>query len=153
VNRWFGSLTAPEVTSRLTDESFLCMPVGSYEQHGPHLPLHTDTIIAERFTERLIDRYGDQDDLWILPAIPYGLSLEHAWSPGTISVRTIAMSALLDTMIGEYVRATPARRLILVNGHGGNRGVLEAAAYELQAIHRGLSETPYLISEVKGVVV
>lgn len=136
MNRWYGSLLAPEMTSRMSEDSVLCLAIGSYEQHGPHLPLHTDTVIAERFTARLVDRYGDQYDLWALPAIPYGLSLEHTWSFGTISLRVGLLSTLLDTVVGEYIRATPARRLLIVNGHGGNRGILEAVAYELQAAHQ-----------------
>lgn len=136
MNRWYGSLSAPEITSGLTRDSVLCLPIGSYEQHGPHLPLHTDTVIAEKFTTRLVDRYGDQYDLWAVPAVPYGLSLEHAWSPGTISLRAGLLSALLDKIVGEYVRATPARRLLIVNGHAGNRGILEAAIYELRAAHQ-----------------
>lgn len=135
MNRWYGSLTAPEIGSLLDADSVLCLPIGSYEQHGPHLPLHTDTIIAERFTQRLVERYGDQHNMWTLPTIPYGLSLEHAWSPGTISMRVGMLTALLDTIVGEYVRATPARKLLIVNGHGGNRGILEAATYEIQAAH------------------
>jgi creatinine amidohydrolase len=136
MNRWYGSLPAPEITSRLTEDSILCLPIGSYEQHGPHLPLHTDTVIAEGFTARLVERYGDQHDLWALPTVPYGLSLEHAWSPGTISLRVGILSALLDAVVGEYVRATHARRLLIINGHGGNRGILEAATYELQTTHQ-----------------
>ncbi|WP_406106390.1 creatininase family protein [Micromonospora globbae] len=136
MNRQYGSLLAPEITSRLTEDSILCLPIGSYEQHGPHLPLHTDTVIAEQFTTRLVDRYGHQHDVWALPSIPYGLSLEHAWSPGTISLRVGVLSALLDTVVAEYVRATPARRLLIVNGHGGNRGLLEAITYELQTTHQ-----------------
>ena len=135
MNRWYGSLPAPEIASRLTEDSILCLPIGSYEQHGPHLPVHTDTVIAEQFTKRLIDRYGDDHDLWALPPIPYGLSLEHAWSPGTISLRVGVFTSILDTVVGECVRATPARRLIIVNGHGGNRGILEAAIYELEITH------------------
>lgn len=134
-NRWYGSLPATEIASRLTKDSILCLPIGSYEQHGPHLPLHTDTVIAEQFAQRLVDRYGDRHDLWALPAIPYGLSLEHAWSPGTVSLRVGVFTALIDMIVGDYVRATPARRVIIVNGHGGNRGILEAVTYELQAAH------------------
>jgi creatinine amidohydrolase len=135
VNRWYGSLSAPEVASRLTENSILCLPIGSYEQHGPHLPLHTDTVIAEQFTERIVVRYGDKHDMWAFPAVPYGLSLEHAWSPGTISLRAVTLTAFLDMVAGEFARATPARRLLIVNGHGGNRGILEAVIYELQAAH------------------
>lgn len=136
MNRWYGSLAAPEIAARMTETSILCLPIGSYEQHGPHLPLHTDTVIAEQFTNRLVDRYGDQHDLWALPTLPYGLSLEHAWSAGTASLRVGVFSTLLDAIVGELVRATPARRLLIVNGHGGNRGILEPVAHELQANHQ-----------------
>ncbi|MEU8264006.1 creatininase family protein [Micromonospora sp. NPDC048999] len=46
MNRWYGSLSAPEIATQLTERSVLCLPIGSYEQHGPHLPLHTDTVVA-----------------------------------------------------------------------------------------------------------
>ena len=134
-NRWYGALTAPEIAARMTADSVLCLPFGSYEQHGPHLPLHTDTVIAEGFTERLIGRYGDQHDLWRLPTLPYGLSLEHAWTDGTISLRAGILTSLLNSIVGEYTRATPGRKVLIVNGHGGNRGILEAALYEIQEAH------------------
>ncbi|MGW0242254.1 creatininase family protein [Micromonospora chalcea] len=136
MNRWYGSLPAPEIATQLTEKSVLCLPIGSYEQHGPHLPLHTDTVIATQFTNRLIDRYGNQHDLWALPALPYGLSMEHSWALGTVSLRIGALATLLNAIVGEFARATPARRLLIVNGHGGNRGVLEAVGYELQATHQ-----------------
>jgi creatinine amidohydrolase len=135
MSRWYGRLTAPEAASRMNAESILCLPIGSYEQHGPHLPLHTDTIIAEQFARRLVDRYADRHDLWLLPTLPYGLSLEHAWSPGTVALRLNALTGLLDAVVGAYAAAVPARRLLVVNGHGGNRGILEAALYELQLAH------------------
>ncbi|MFJ8438069.1 creatininase family protein [Kitasatospora griseola] len=133
--RQFGRLAAPAVLTELSTESVLCLPIGSHEQHGPHLPLNTDTVIAEQFTRLLIERYGEQHDLWALPTIPYGLSLEHAWSPGTVSLRTVGFLALLEALVTEYLRATPARRLLIVNGHGGNRGILEPALYELERRH------------------
>lgn len=134
-SRAYDQLTAPDVSARLSRQSVLCLPIGSVEQHGPHLPLNTDTVIAERFTQQLVERYGDQHGLWVLPALPYGLSLEHAWSAGTISLNIATLNRMLDTLIGQYVRATPARRLLIVNGHGGNRGILEALAHELQQTH------------------
>lgn len=136
MSRLYGALTAPEITARMNEESILCLPIGSCEQHGPHLPLHTDSVIAKQFTARLVDRCGDRHDLWTLPTIPFGLSLEHAWSPGTISLRVDELAALIDRVVGEHVRATPARRLLIINGHGGNRGFLEAITYELQAKHQ-----------------
>ncbi|MBE1599968.1 creatininase family protein [Streptomyces stelliscabiei] len=130
--RTYDQLTAPDVSARLSRHSVLVLPIGSTEQHGPHLPLNTDTVIAERFAQMLVGRYGDHHDLWALPALPYGLSPEHAWSAGVVSLKTTTFSSLLDTIVGQYVSATTARRLLIVNGHGGNRGVLETLAYELQ---------------------
>ncbi|WP_175561246.1 creatininase family protein [Geodermatophilus obscurus] len=129
-------MTAPEVATRITEQSILCLPLGSYEQHGPHLPLHTDTVIAEGFTDRLIERYAERHDLWRLATLPYGLSLEHAWADGTVSLRTGLLADLLIVVVGEYVRATRSQRLLIVNGHGGNRGLLEAVLYEIEQAHR-----------------
>lgn len=134
--RCYGRLATIDIGTTLTERSVLCLPIGSHEQHGPHLPLHTDTIVADGFTRHLVARYGDSHDLFRLPAIPYGLSLEHAGAAGTISLTAAVFTSLLDTIIGEYVRATPVRTVLIVNGHGGNRGILEAAIYELQRTHR-----------------
>jgi creatinine amidohydrolase len=131
--RVYGECTSPQVSRELTGKAVLCLPVGSTEQHGPHLPLATDTIIAERFAAALADHVSGQHDLWLLPAIPFGLSAEHAWAPGTISLDTVTFTVLIRQLVGEYLRATSARRLVIVNGHGGNRGILEALQCELIA--------------------
>ncbi|MCM4084549.1 creatininase family protein [Paractinoplanes hotanensis] len=133
--RQIGRLTTDEITNALTSASVLCLPIGSYEQHGPHLPLHTDTVIAEQFTTRLVHQYGDSHDLWMMPTIPYGLSPEHDWAPGTITLPIRVLTDLIDATCGEYVRSTPARNLLIVNGHGGNRGILEAVIYDLHRRH------------------
>jgi creatinine amidohydrolase len=130
-----GERTSPQIGRELTGTAILCLPVGSTEQHGPHLPLATDTIIAERFAAALADHVSGQHDLWLLPAIPFGLSMEHAWAPGTICLRAGTFATLISELAGEYRRATLARRLVVVNGHGGNRGILEALQYELAADH------------------
>nr|WP_067494309.1 creatininase family protein [Actinoplanes sp. TFC3] len=122
MKRWYGSLPAPEIATRLSETSILCLPIGSYEEHGPHLPLHTETVIAEQFTHRLIDRYGDRHDLWALPTMPFGLSLEHAGSPGTISLRMGALTTLLDMIVGELVRAQAAHRQRARWEPGNSRG-------------------------------
>jgi creatinine amidohydrolase/Fe(II)-dependent formamide hydrolase-like protein len=98
-SRVYGRLAAPDIDKQLGAHSILCLPIGSYEQHGPHLPLQTDTVIAECFADRLVARYGDEFDLWALPVIPYGLSLEHAWSAGTISLTTRLLVRLLDAVV------------------------------------------------------
>ncbi len=120
-----------DVAGNLKSTSTLCLPLGSTEQHGPHLPLDTDTVIAGALTERIVARWGGSYDLWRLPVVPVGLSREHAWSPGTVSHSVADMTALLRAKAGEIVRESPARNLMIVNGHGGNRGILEAVGYEL----------------------
>jgi len=120
----------PTIASRLNAASTICLPLGSTEQHGPHLPLDTDTVIAEAFTTRIVARWGSDFDLWQLPALTVGLSREHEWAPGTVSHSVTAMTKLLREKAGEIVKALPARNLLVVNGHGGNRGILDAVGYE-----------------------
>ncbi|MFF1588245.1 creatininase family protein [Streptomyces sp. NPDC058286] len=131
----YGRLTAPQVAEDLSEQTMICLPVGSLEQHGPHLPLNTDTVIAERFAARLATHVVGRHDLWVVPAMPYGLSPEHAWSPGTITLTIPLYVTLIEALVAEYVRATPARTVLIVNGHGGNKGVLEALVHQLQRTH------------------
>ncbi len=130
-SRSVGDLTFPEVAQCLKDTSILCLPIGAIEQHGPHLPLNTDVIVAEELTRRIIARWGHEFDLWQLPTISIGLSREHDWAPGTLSLSIQSFVALLRDMARDLVRALPARNLVIVNGHGGNRGVLDNLMHEL----------------------
>jgi creatinine amidohydrolase/Fe(II)-dependent formamide hydrolase-like protein len=131
--RNLGSLTFQDIPRRLRASSILCLPFGSMEQHGPHLPLNTDAVLAEAFTREIVARHGERYDLWQLPALPLGLSREHAWAPGTLSLTVATMTALLRDLASEISRALPAKNLVVVNGHGGNRGILEALVRELRA--------------------
>src|SRR4030095_15311928 len=108
VSRMIGHLTFDEVASAVQASSVLCLPMGAIEQHGPHLPLNTDCVIAEALTRRIITRWGDEHDLWQLPAVPVGLSREHAWAPGTLSLTVSGMTAYLRDLVSEIVRALRA---------------------------------------------
>ena len=130
--RHLGRLTAPEVKQSLSRRSVLCLPIGAYEQHGPHLPIYTDTILAEGFAYKVIARWGEHYDIWLLPTIPYGLSREHSWSAGTVSLSIRVFSDLVLAVCEELAAAVPARNLLIINGHGGNRGILEALVYEIK---------------------
>jgi creatinine amidohydrolase len=130
--RSIGELTFLEVSRKLKESSILCLPLGAIEQHGAHLPLDTDVVVAEELTRALIARWGDQFDLWQLPTLSIGLSREHDWAPGTLSLSVQTFAALLKDMAREIVRALPARNLAIVNGHGGNRGILENLLHELR---------------------
>jgi creatinine amidohydrolase len=129
--RQIGELTFPEIAGKLKATSILCLPIGAIEQHGAHLPLNTDVVVAEEVTRALIARLGDAFDLWQLPTLAISLSREHDWAPGTLSLSVQAFAMLLKEMAREIVRALPARNLVVVNGHGGNRGILENLLHEL----------------------
>jgi len=126
------ALTSPEAARRLSTTSILLLPLGAIEQHGPHLPLNTDVLIAEAFTRHMVERWGEEFDLWQLPAVPVGLSREHDWAPGTLSLSIQSFVLLLRDLAGAIVHALPARNLAIINGHGGNRGILETVLHELQ---------------------
>jgi creatinine amidohydrolase len=131
--RSIGDLTSAEVSRKLAATSILCLPLGAIEQHGPHLPLSTDVVVAEALTRELIARLGEELDLWQLPTLPVGLSREHDWAPGTLSLTVLGFAGLIKELARELVRALPARNLAIVNGHGGNRGILENLLQELRS--------------------
>jgi creatinine amidohydrolase len=131
--RSVGELTFPDIPKRLNARSILCLPIGSIEQHGPHLPLNTDVVLAEEFTRRIIARWGETYDLWQLPTLAVSLAREHQWAPGTLSLSIETMKSLLCELAREITRSLQVRNLAIINGHGGNRGILEALAQDLRA--------------------
>lgn len=120
-----ADLTWPEVASG----AVVLVPVGSVEQHGPHLPMDTDTVIAEAVAHRVAELLDDPHVL-VAPAVAYGSSGEHQAFPGTASVGT----DVLRLVVVELVRSmrTWASRVVLVNGHGGNVDALAAAVTQLR---------------------
>jgi creatinine amidohydrolase len=132
-DRLIGELTFLEISKCLSERSILCLPIGSIEQHGPHLPLNTDVVLAEGLTRFIISRWGKALDLWQLPTMSISLAREHEWAPGTMSLSIQAMTALMRDLGHEIARALPARNLVVINGHGGNKGILEALTQDLRA--------------------
>ncbi|BBZ73543.1 mycofactocin system creatininase family protein [Mycobacterium paraseoulense] len=118
----------------------ILVPLGSTEQHGPHLPLDTDTRIAIAVARGARARLDG--DWLVAPAVAYGASGEHQSFAGTISIGTEALTMLLV----EYGRSAAgwARRLVFVNGHGGNVGALSAAVTRLRAEGRDAGWCPCL---------
>lgn len=83
MNRWYGALTAPEAAARFTPDSVLCLPIGAYEQHGPYLPLHTDTIIAATATNTTYGHYPQYRTVfpWTMPGRQAQYRCTFAYSP------------------------------------------------------------------------
>jgi mycofactocin system creatininase family protein len=152
------SRLADRVWTGVPDGATVLVPVGSTEQHGPHLPLDTDTVIAEAVCRRVAEMLDDPA-LLVTPAIAFGSSGEHQDFPGTVSIGTEA----LRMMVTELVRSlrTWAGRVVLVNGHGGNVVALARAVDQLRReghdvcwlacesedldLHAGRSETSLLL--------
>lgn len=103
----------------------LLVPVGSCEQHGPHLPLDTDTRVAEAVALRAADVLGDAV---VAPAVGVGASGEHAGFAGTLSIGTEVLTAVL-VELGRS--ADRFGGVVLVNGHGGNGAAVAAAVERL----------------------
>lgn len=124
------------------------VPVGSVEQHGPHLPLDTDTVIAEAVARGVAEQLPGT---WVAPALSYGSSGEHQSFPGTASIGTEALAHV----VVELVRSlrTWADRVVLVNAHGGNLAALDASdevawvpcRTESVDLHAGLTETSLML--------
>jgi mycofactocin system creatininase family protein len=111
------------------DPLLLAVPLGSCEQHGPHLPLDTDTRIAVALADGLA---AARPDVVVGPAVAYGASGEHAGFDGTLSIGVDA----LTSVIVELVRSADAfAGVVLVNGHGGNNEAVERAA--TTSVHEG----------------
>jgi creatinine amidohydrolase len=139
------------------------VPLGSVEQHGRHLPMATDTMVASAVAEAAVPRLSGA---LLAPALAYGASGEHEDFPGTISLGTEALTGLLV----EYGRSAGrwAGRLLVVNGHGGNLAALRAAMPLLRAegrdvawfpcgvpggdAHAGRTETSLMLHLEPGVV-
>lgn len=132
MTRRLAELSGPAATAALTADSVIVLPTGAIEHHGPHLPLNTDALLAEALATAAVERAAASGlDLWILPTLTYTKSDEHHWAPGTmwLSWETL-MATLVD--IGRSVAATPARKLVFMNGHGGNTALLQVANRELR---------------------
>jgi len=132
--RRFVDLRGPEVIEKISSRSILIQPLGAIEQHGPHLPLSTDSVVATAVAEAAVDQYGDEVDAWLLPTLEYTKSNEHAWSPGTIWLSVTTLLAVLDD-IARCVATTPAKRLVFLNGHGGNSALANVANREIRLKH------------------
>lgn len=101
------------------------IPFGSHEFHGPHLPLSTDSILAEYFARWLGSTGGDNWQAQVAPAIALGVSEEHLWHPKTISVSAETLRGLALDVCDAMWRASGVRQFVLLNCHGGNRPALE----------------------------
>lgn len=135
MTRRLSDLRASDLHDHISAESVFVLPVGAVEQHGPHLPFNTDLLIATACADAVVERVGDELDLWLLEPLAFTKSNEHAGTPGTFWLGPDTLLRVLDD-IGRSMAATPARKLAFLNGHGGNSSLLNVACRELRLHHR-----------------
>ena len=128
--RFLPYLTWQEIRDLDKSKAAVVLPVGSIEQHGPHLPVATDTLTGTTILGRALSRLPDGVDCWALPPTNYGKSNEHHGFPGTFSLSATTLLALVGD-IARGVAESGFKRLMLLNSHGGNVALLELAARDI----------------------
>jgi creatinine amidohydrolase len=128
---WWTDFAAREFEGLDPMKTIAIFPIAAVEQHGPHLPVGTDTIINTSMLELLAECAPNDMDLRILPVQAIGKSNEHIWAKGTI---THTATNLIDawTQIGLEVARAGVKKLIFINSHGGNEEVMGIVARELR---------------------
>jgi creatinine amidohydrolase len=130
----------PDIAKRDAARWIAVLPLAATEQHGPHLPLRTDVLIAEAYLTRVRERLPDDIPATFLPVEEIGISTEHTDYPGTL---TLSADAALKTWmaIAESVLRTGIQKLVMVTSHGGNSAAMTIVAQQLRAQYGVLAVT------------
>lgn len=117
---YYAAQTAARLQALCADGNAVAvMPIGALEQHGPHLPVGTDYLCAEDIAAMAMEKVQSQAQFLLMPTLTYALSIEHIHVPGTLTLMPQTLISVL-TDIGESLLRLGVKKLVLVNGHGGN---------------------------------
>ncbi len=130
----------PDIAGADTARWIAVLPLAATEQHGPHLPLGTDVMIAQAYLQQVHAMLPADCPATFLPLQPVGLSTEHVAFPGTLTLSTRTALAQWGEL-GDSVARAGLRKLVIVTSHGGNSAAMTLAAQELRARHRMLVVT------------
>src|SRR5580693_6488350 len=130
----------PDVSGTAAARWIAVLPLAATEQHGPHLPVGTDVMIAQSYLARVRELLSAALPATFLPLQPVGISTEHIGYPGTLTLPT--ETALKTWMaLGESVARAGLRKLVMVTSHGGNSAAMSLVAQDLRAQHGLLAVT------------
>jgi len=138
-------LTWPEASKAASEKgSTLVWPFGACEQHGPHLPLITDTFFAEKILIKTLEGLPGNLPIWMMPSQSIGFSPEHQDFPGTLSLSANVLLSLV-TDVGQQIASMGFKRLVFFNAHGGQIGLLQAVSRQLRIQCPSLAVLPCFI--------
>jgi creatinine amidohydrolase len=132
-HRW-QEMTAVDFATSDTSRWIAVLPVCAIEQHGPHLPVATDTAIGEGLIAAMLKKLPAHLPVTVLPTQAIGKSNEHIHSPGTLTLSYETLARVLID-IGESVARAGVKKMVLANSHGGNIAVNDIVARELRINH------------------
>ncbi len=128
-------------TGRVTK---IILPLGSLEQHGPHLPLSTDTVIAEFVAREVVKRCTDA---FLMPPIYLGCSGEHLGFPGTVSLQAETMAGIILDLSSSLLKSK-LNKLFIINGHGGNRAIIDSTLAKIKQEFPEMRAYSFTIMEI-----
>lgn len=129
-NRFLGRYSYIDIPDLAAQGGAVILPVGAVEQHGPHMPLFTDALIVQSLVAGALERLPKDHPFYYLYPLAYSYSMEHADFAGTVTLSAqTTMSVLMD--IAQSLARSGFRKLVFLNGHGGNVGLLHVTAREI----------------------
>ena len=130
--RFWADLKSPDFAQLDLPRCMAVLPVAAIEQHGPHLPLNVDTALVEGVIASALPHLPARLPVLFLPTQSIGFSPEHTRFAGTLTLKAETLLRLW-TEIAESVAATGVKKLVLLNSHGGQVGLLDVVARDLRA--------------------
>jgi creatinine amidohydrolase len=132
--RYWAESTSRELEALDPERTVVVLPVAAIEQHGPHLPLATDAIVADALVRHVVATPRPTAQVLALPPLVVGHSLEHRDYAGTLSTSAEMLLELWGDVARDVAR-TGARKLVLLNAHGGQRSIVDLVAVRARAAH------------------
>ena len=138
--RNWTDISWPDVEAAAAARWIAVLPLAATEQHGPHLPVLTDVLIAQAYLARVGELLSPDIPATFFPVQPVGISTEHVDYPGTLTLPTgVALRTWME--LGESVARAGIRKLVMVTSHGGNSAAMTLVAQDLRAHHGLLAVT------------